>query len=76
MVCRVEYGEFTNQGRLKYATFVSLAGAKAPTECRTEDAHGWPVELPVGLTCMPCHRSKQCRRFAGAAIGERLQWPL
>ena len=38
--CRVEYGEFTNQGRLKYATSVSLTGAKAPAECRTEDAHG------------------------------------
>jgi DNA ligase-1 len=47
MVCRVEYGEFTNQGRLRYAMFVSRVDDKAPTDCLTEDAPGWPIDLPV-----------------------------
>ena len=48
LVCRVEYGEFTNHGRLRYATYVSQVGDKSPADCKIDDAPGWPAELPIG----------------------------
>ncbi len=42
IVCRVQYGEFTNQGKLRYATYVGQTEDKSPVDCRVDDAIGWP----------------------------------
>ena len=47
LVCRVQYGEFTNQGRLRYAAFVARMDDKLPSDCKIDDAPGWPSTLPV-----------------------------
>ena len=46
-VCRVEYGEFTSQGRLRYAMWIAQTDDKLPTDCRVDDAPGWPAELAI-----------------------------
>ncbi len=48
LVCRVEYGEFTEGGRLRYPVFSTLVEDKPPDDCRIVDAPGWPRALPVG----------------------------
>ena len=48
LVCRVEYGEFTPDGRLRYPIYLSLGDDKPPIDCRIVDAPGWPTGLPVG----------------------------
>ena len=45
LVCRVEYGEFTVDGKLRYPVFMTLRDDKPPADCRIVDAHGWPSEL-------------------------------
>jgi ATP-dependent DNA ligase len=42
MVCRVEYGEFTTGGKLRYSVFRTLRDDKPATDCRIADAPGWP----------------------------------
>ena len=45
LVCRVEYGEFTPDGKLHYPVYLMLRDDKPPIDCRIVDAHGWPSEL-------------------------------
>ena len=47
IVCRVEYGEFTTDGKLRYPVYLSLRDDKSPADCKLEDAPGWPSVLPV-----------------------------
>ena len=42
LVCQVEYGEFSENGRLVYPVFEALRGDKSPVECTISDAPGWP----------------------------------
>ncbi len=42
MVCQVEYGEFTVDGKLRYPIFLRLRDDKAPMDCTVNDAPGWP----------------------------------
>ena len=48
LVCQVRYGEFTVDGKLRYPVYLSLMDDKPPTDCKIEDAPGWPSNLPVG----------------------------
>ena len=45
IVCQVEYGEFTVDGKLRYPVFIALRDDKSPTDCRIVDAPGWPSAL-------------------------------
>ena len=45
VVCRVEYGEFTTDGKLRYPVCQTLTSDKPATDCRTVDAPGWPRVL-------------------------------
>ena len=45
VVCRVEYGEFSEDGRLAYPMFKALRDDKSPAECMVADAPGWPKVL-------------------------------
>lgn len=47
LVCRVEYGEFTERGQLRYTVYVGLMDDKSPEDCMVEEAPGWPRELIV-----------------------------
>ena len=42
LVCQVEYGEFTEDGKLVYPVFKALREDKSPQECMIADALGWP----------------------------------
>ena len=42
LVCQVEYGEFSEEGRLRYTVFKALREDKSPEECTISDAPGWP----------------------------------
>ena len=48
LVCQVRYGEFTMGGKLRYPVYLSPKDDKPPTDCKIEDAPGWPVTLPIG----------------------------
>lgn len=48
VVCRVEYGEFTENGLLRYPVYVGLTDDKAPEDCLVDEAPGWPRELLAG----------------------------
>ena len=45
LVCQVEYGEFTEDGKVAYPVFKSLRDDKPPEECMIADAPGWPQVL-------------------------------
>ena len=45
LVCRVEYGEFTDGGEVHYARYLTLREDKPHTDCRIVDAPGWPLSL-------------------------------
>ena len=42
LVCRVEYGEITENGRLRYPVYQGTIDDKAPEDCLIEEAPGWP----------------------------------
>ena len=42
LACRVRYGEFTMDGRLRYPVYLTLRDDKPTADCRTVDAPGWP----------------------------------
>ena len=42
MVCQVEYGEFTLDGKLRYPIYLRLRDDKDPADCTLNDAPGWP----------------------------------
>ena len=42
VVCQVEYGEFTLDGRLRYPIYLRLREDKTPRDCTLDDAPGWP----------------------------------
>ena len=42
LVCQVDYGEFTEYGKLAYPVFKALREDKSPGECIIADALGWP----------------------------------
>jgi DNA ligase D-like protein (predicted ligase) len=44
-VCRVEYGEITEGGLLRYPVYQGLMDDKAPEDCLIEEVPGWPREL-------------------------------
>ena len=48
LVCRVDYGEFSTGGKLRYPRYQTLRNDKPPTDCRVADAPGWPRVLPGG----------------------------
>ena len=45
VVCRVEYGEFSTGGKLRYPVYQTLRDDKPATDCRIFDAPGWPRVL-------------------------------
>lgn len=45
LVCQVEYGEFTVDGRLRYPVYVRMRPDKLPDECLLSDAPGWPRSI-------------------------------
>ena len=45
LVCQVEYGEFTEDGKLAYPVFKALRDDKTGAECLVADAIGWPRAL-------------------------------
>lgn len=47
-VCRVDYGEFTPEGRLRYPVYQTLRTDKPAVDCRMLDAPGWPQTRPDG----------------------------
>jgi len=42
LVCQVEYGEFTVDGKLRYPVYLRPRVDKDPMECTLNDAPGWP----------------------------------
>ena len=42
LVCQIEYGEFTLDGKLRYPIYLRLRDDKVPTDCTLNDAPGWP----------------------------------
>jgi len=42
MVCQVEYGEFTLDGKLRYPIFIGIRDDKEAADCTLNDAPGWP----------------------------------
>jgi len=42
LVCQVEYGEFTVEGKLRYPVYLRPRVDKDPEECTLSDAPGWP----------------------------------
>ncbi|PZC45694.1 MAG: bifunctional non-homologous end joining protein LigD [Chloroflexi bacterium] len=48
LVCQVEYGEFTVDGRLRYPVYVRMRPDKSPDECVLSDVPGWPRSLGGG----------------------------
>ncbi len=49
LVCQVEYGEFTTDGKLRYPVYLRPRVDKDPEDCTLSDAPGWPGSqfLPV-----------------------------
>ncbi len=45
LVCQVQYGEFSTDGKLRYPVYMTMREDKAPPDCTLQDAPGWPVEL-------------------------------
>lgn len=45
LVCQVQYGEFSTDGKLRYPVYMTMREDKAPPECTLQDAPGWPAEL-------------------------------
>ena len=45
LVCQVEYGEFTEDGKLVYPVFKAPRDDKSPADCVIADALGWPRVL-------------------------------
>lgn len=45
LVCQVAYGEFSEDGVLRYPVFKVLREDKAPSDCTIADALGWPKVL-------------------------------
>ncbi|MBI4219964.1 MAG: ATP-dependent DNA ligase [Chloroflexi bacterium] len=48
VVCRVEYGEFTENGHIRYPVYLALMDDKDPQDCVIDEAPGWPKELLPG----------------------------
>ena len=42
LVCHVEYGEFTLDGKLRYPIFIGMREDKDAADCSLSDAPGWP----------------------------------
>ena len=42
LVCQVEYGEFTLDGKLRYPIFIGMREDKEAVDCTLTDAPGWP----------------------------------
>ena len=42
MVCQVEYGEFTMDGKLRYPIYLRRRDDSSPTDCTLHEAPGWP----------------------------------
>ena len=42
LVCQVEYGEFTLDGKLRYPIFIGMREDKEAADCTLSDAPGWP----------------------------------
>ncbi len=42
LVCQVEYGEFTTDGKLRYPVYLRPRVDKDPEDCTLSDAPGWP----------------------------------
>jgi len=42
LVCQVEYGEFTTEGKLRYPVYLRPRVDKDPEDCTLSDAPGWP----------------------------------
>ena len=42
LVCQVEYGEFTLDGKLRYPIFIGMREDKEAADCTLTDAPGWP----------------------------------
>ncbi len=42
LVCQVEYGEFTLDGKLRYPIYLRQRDDKTPIDCSCSDAPGWP----------------------------------
>ena len=42
LVCQVEYGEFTLDGKLRYPIYLRQRDDKTPIDCTCSDAPGWP----------------------------------
>ena len=42
LVCQVEYGEFTLDGKLRYPIFIGMREDKDSADCTLTDAPGWP----------------------------------
>lgn len=45
VVCQVQYGEFTLDGKLRYPVYITLREDKAAVDCMITDAPGWPSQL-------------------------------
>ena len=45
MVCQVQYGEFTEEGRLRYPIYITPREDKGLADCTLADAPGWPRDL-------------------------------
>lgn len=45
LVCQVQYGEFSTDGKLRYPVYMTMREDKAPPECTLQDAPGWPEQL-------------------------------
>jgi bifunctional non-homologous end joining protein LigD len=45
LVCQVQYGEFSTDGKLRYPIYMTMREDKAPPDCTLQDAPGWPTEL-------------------------------
>ena len=45
LVCQVQYGEFSTDGKLRYPVYLTMREDKAPPDCTLQDAPGWPEGL-------------------------------
>ena len=45
LVCQVQYGEFSTDGKLRYPIYMTMREDKAPPDCTLQDAPGWPTDL-------------------------------
>ena len=49
LVCQVEYGEFTPEGKLRYPVYLRPRVDKEPRDCTLSDAPGWPGNRAVSV---------------------------